>query len=147
VPPDFLEHVDHAAACGGLAAVGALERDRFPGDDRRRVAVELPVLVHEPGHRLRVRPDVGRGDVARRTENLLDLVHERACDRLDLSRPELAHVAVDTALGAAVGDADHGGLPGHEHRESPNLVEVDLGVEANAALVRAASTVVLNAEA
>ena len=70
------EHVDDAAAGRRLAPVGALERDRLAGHDRRRVAVQLAVLVHHPGHRLGVGADVRRGDVALRAEHLLDLVDE-----------------------------------------------------------------------
>ena len=135
------------AAGGRLPAVGPLERDRLAGDDRRRVAVQLAVLVHHPGHHLGVRVDVGRHDVALRAEHLLDLVHERARDRLELVRRELVGRAVDPALRAAERNADDRGLPRHQRRERAGLVEVDLGVVADAALVRPARAVVLDAEA
>src|SRR5207244_10760214 len=80
-------------------------------------------------------------------EDLLDLVHERARDRLALPRVELVTGAVDAALGTTVGDVDECRLPRHQHRERPRLVDVDLGVEAEAALVGAASAVVLHAVA
>ena len=60
---------------------------------------------------------------------------------------ELVGRAVDAALGAAEGDAGDGGLPGHQRGERADLVDVDLGVEADAALVRAAGAVVLDAVA
>ena len=138
------EHVDAAAAGGRLAAVGALERDRLAGADRRRVAVELSVLVHHPGHHLGVGVDVRRRDVAGRAEDLLDLVHERARDLLELGALELVGRAVDAALGAAEGDAGDRGLPGHQRGERADLVDVDLGVEADAALVGPAGAVVLD---
>src|SRR5207247_11450735 len=47
---------------------------------------------------------------------------------------------------AAVWDARDRRLTGHERRERADLVQVDLGVEANAALVRPARPVVLHAE-
>src|SRR3712207_7584235 len=50
------------------------------------------------------------------------------------------------ALGAAVGDLGDRGLPSHERRQRAHLVQVDLGVEADAALVRPASAVVLRSE-
>ena len=78
------EHVDAAAAGRGLAAKRALEGDGLAGDDRRRMAVELSVLVHHPGHHLGVRVDVGCGDVTGGAEDLLDLVHEGAGDLLEL---------------------------------------------------------------
>ena len=138
------EHV-HAAATGGrLAAVGALEGDRLAGADRRRVAVELAVLVHHPGHHLGVGVDVRGRDVAGRPEHLLHLVHERAGDLLELRPLELIRGAVDAALGAPEGDAGHGGLPGHQRGQRAHLVDVDLGVEADAALVGAPGAVVLD---
>ena len=86
----------------------------------------------------------GAGNVAGRAEDLLDLVHERPRDRLDLGALELVGGAVDAALGAAEGDAGHRGLPGHQRSEGAHLVDVDLGVEADAALVGAAGAVVLD---
>ena len=138
------EHVDAAAAGRRLATVGALERDRLAGADRRRVAVQLAVLVHHPGHHLGVGVDVRRRDVAGWAEDLLDLVHERAGDLLELGALELVGGAVDAALGAAERDAGDGGLPGHQRGEGADLVDVDLGMEADAALVGAAGAVVLD---
>ena len=139
------EHVDAAAAGRLLAAVGALERDRLAGADRRSVAVELAVLVHHPGHHLGVGVDVGGRDVARRAEDLLDLVHEGAGDR-SAARSDSSRSAgtVDPALGAAEGDVRDGRLPGHQRGEGADLIDVDLGVVADAALVGAACTVVLD---
>jgi hypothetical protein len=111
------------------------------------VAVQLPVLVHQPGHGLRVRPDVRGGDVAGWAEYLLDPVHERAGDLLQLGLREVPGGRVDASLGAAVWDPHDGRLPGHELGQRANLVEVDLGVVADAALVRTARAVVLHAVA
>ena len=138
------EHVDAAATGGRLAAVGALEGDRLAGADRRRVAVELAVLVHHPGHHLGVGVDVRGRDVAGWPEHLLDLVHERAGDLLELRALELIRGAVDAALGAAEGNAGDRGLPGHQRGQRAHLVDVDLGVEADAALVGAPGAVVLD---
>ena len=141
------EHVDAAPAGRRLAAVRALQRDRLAGDDRRRVAVELSVLVHHPGHHLGVGVHVRGGDVPRGAEDLLDLVHERARDLLHVGGVELVGGAVDAALGAAEGDAGDRGLPGHQRGERADLVDVHLRVEADAALVGAARAVVLDAVA
>ena len=70
---------------------------------------------------------------------------KRARDRLQLVRRELVAGAVDAALRAAVRDADDRGLPRHQHRQRAHLVQVDVGVVAQAALVRAAGAVVLHA--
>src|SRR5207237_8243373 len=68
--------VGEPAARRRLAAERPLERDRLTGDDRGGVAVALAVLVRHPGHRLRVRADVGGRDVPLWPEDLLALVHE-----------------------------------------------------------------------
>ncbi len=141
------EHVDAAAAGSCLAAEGSFEGEGLTGDDRRRVAVELAVLVHHPGHDLGVRVDVRGRDVAGGAEDLLDLVHEGAGDLLELCLGELGRVAIDAALGAAERDVRDGGLPGHERGEGADLVDVYLGVVADAALVGPASAVVLDAVA
>ena len=66
---------------------------------------------------------------------------------LQLVGLELVAGAVDAALRAAVGDVDDRRLPGHQHRQRAHLVEVDVGVVAQAALVGAAGAVVLHAVA
>ena len=43
----------------------------------------------------------------------------------------------NAALGSAERQADEGALPGHEHRQSRHLAEVDVGREADAAFGRA----------
>ena len=60
------------------------------------------------------------------------------------ARLELVGRAVDAALGAAERDAGDRGLPGHQRGERAHLVDVDLGVEADPALVGAAGAVVLD---
>ena len=139
------EHVDAAATRGSLAPVGALEGDWLAGADRRRVAVQLAVLVHHPGHHLGVGVDVRRRDVPGWPEHLLHLVHERASDLLELRALELIGGAVDTTLGAPEGNPGHRGLPGHQRSQRADLVDIDLGVEADAALVGAPGAVVLDA--
>ncbi|MFN8149639.1 MAG: hypothetical protein U0R24_00740 [Solirubrobacterales bacterium] len=111
------------------------------------MAVQLPVLVHHPRHHLGVGVDVGSGDVPRRAENLRDLVHEAARDPLQLSLVEVRRIDVHPALGPAVGDPGDRGLPGHHRGEGTHLVDVDLGVEADPALVRTTRAVVLDAVA
>ena len=60
---------------------------------------------------------------------------------------EFAGVDDHAALGAAVGDADDGALPGHPHGERLDLVEADVLVEAHATLAGAAGGAVLDAVA
>ena len=51
----------------------------------------------------------------------------------------------DGALGSAVWDADRRTLPGHQHGQRLDQVEIDVGVVADAALGRPAADVVLHA--
>src|SRR5262249_46368896 len=87
----------------------------------------------------------GRRNVARRPEHLLDLVHERARDPLELGLLELVGRTVHPALGAAERNARDGGLPRHQLSQRAHLVEVDLRAEPDRALVRPARAVVLHA--
>ena len=73
-------------------------------------------------------------------------MNERATSWTSLGL-ELARVDVHAALGAAVGDVHDRRLPGHQLGQRAHLVEVDLGVEADAALVGPARAVVLDAVA
>ena len=140
----MLVEIDEPAPGGRLATERALERDRLAGDARRCVAVELAVLVHHPGHRLGVGAHVGRRDVAVRPEQLLDLVDERAGDPLQFVRVADVGGAVHATLRAAEGDPGDGGLPGHQRGQRADLVEVDLRVEPDSALVGASRPVVLD---
>jgi hypothetical protein len=77
----------------------------------------------------------------------VDLVDERAGDLLDLVALELRAGRVDPALRAAERHAGDRGLPGHQGGEGADLVEIDIWVVADAALVGAAAAVVLDAVA
>jgi hypothetical protein len=72
---------------------------------------------------------------------------EAADDALHLADGVLAGIDLDAALAAAVGDADQRALHGHEEGEGLDVVEVDVVVEAEAALVGAEGVVVLDAVA
>lgn len=89
----------------------------------------LGVLVEDPGHHLRVRPDVGRRDVLPVADDVVDPVDEDARQLLELVLRELSGVDGDATLGAAEGHANDGRLPRHERRERRDLVGVHLGME------------------
>jgi hypothetical protein len=91
--------------------------------------VELPPLIHHPGHRLGVGVHVRRRDVARRAEHELGAIDEQPRDALALGHRQLPGGAVHAALCPPERDAGDGGLPGHELRERAHVVEVDVGVE------------------
>ena len=103
------------------------------------------VRVHEPGHDLRGRVDVRRGNVALGPDQDLDLSEEAPAQVLELTARQLLGIDDDAALAAAVGNADDCALPGHPHRECLDLVDAHVLVVADAALGWAAAQVVLDA--
>ena len=76
-----------------------------------------------------------------------ELGGEAARQPLELAQRQLARVAADAALRAAVGQAQERALPGHPHRERRALAERHLRVVADAALRRAEHGRVLDAVA
>ena len=135
----------HALARRLHPADGPAELHRLARDDRRRVAVEPPVLVHQPRHLGGTRAHVGRHDVAHRAEHLLQPVHHGPGGALELGRREAPGVEVEPALGAAEGQARQRRLPGHPGRERAHAVQVNRRVVAQAPLVGPAGAVVLHA--
>jgi hypothetical protein len=140
---------DRAAAPGRLGTpLGAPDRERLAGHDcRHRVAGVHRVGVHNPGHHAGVGVDVRRGDVALRADQDRDLAREAAGEVLELAEGEPLRVDGHAALRPAERQADHGALPGHPHRQRADVVQVDVGVVADAALGRPARDVVLDAVA
>jgi hypothetical protein len=139
---------EHAAAGGFLAAQAAAERDRLAGDDAGGGAAAVHREgVHHDRHRHRVGADVGRRDVLVRADDDADLGGVAARDALQLALADARRVDADAALGAAEGQADRGVLDRHPAGQRHHLVEGDVGVEAHAALARAARQVVLHAVA
>ena len=122
-----LDHHHDARAGRLVAEERAADRDRLAGDDLRHGVAHLHrVGVHHPGHRLLVRRHVGRGDVLLRADERRELGGEAARDRAASSRwRELARVAADAALRAAVRKPQQRALPGHPHRERGALAEAD----------------------
>ena len=78
-------------------------------------------------HDIDLRPDEGRNFLSEATGEALLFGHA-----------ELAWVTGNAALAAAVGEAHEGAFPVHPHREGGDFADVDLGVEAEAALDRSA---------
>ena len=114
---------------------------------QRGIAHGHGVGVHDPGHGLGVRVDVGGGDVAVGADDDRDLGGVAAGHALQLAAGHALGVAGHAALAPAVGDVDGRALPRHPGGQGLHLVERHLGVVADAALGRAARDVVLDAEA
>ena len=139
-----VEHLDAAPPGGLLAARRAAEGHRLAGDDGRRVALHPAVGVHHPGHGLGVGADVGGGDVPVGAEDVVDDADEAPGQALQLRRRQRRGVDLDAALGPAEREVDQGRLPRHQRRQRPDLVEVGVGVVADAALVGPPGAVVLH---
>ena len=91
---------------------------------------------------LRAGADVGRRNVDGRADQVEDLGDVAAGDALELTVGHLQRIARDAALGAAERDVDDGALPGHPGGQRLAVVEIDVGVVADAALAGAARVVV-----
>jgi hypothetical protein len=100
--------------------------------------------VHDPGHRLGVRPDVRGGDVRIDPDDPFELRREPPCDRLELVLAQGARIDRHPSLRAPERDIHQRALPGHPHRQRADIIDVRRGVIAEAALGRPASDVVLD---
>src|SRR2546421_2556574 len=144
-----LAHGVEAAARRRLASpLRAAQRDGLSRHDAEfGVAVNHRKCVHDPGHRLLVCVNVGRGDVAVGADDGRDLEGVAPRETFEFTLRHRLRVAHHAALAAAVRYADRRALPGHPRGERLHLVERDVGVEAYAALRGAARDVVLHAVA
>src|SRR5262245_7959021 len=102
-------------------------------------------FIHHPGHDLRSGVNVGRGDIAMHTEFSGGGTNPCPGKTLFLTFGEFLWIAGHTALAATERNVDDGALPCHPRRERANGVNCFFGMPANAALGRAAGSVVLNA--
>jgi hypothetical protein len=113
----------------------------------RAEAVVLGVLVHDPGHFLRARAHVGRGDVAVGPDDVVQFVDKLAGDPLEFAPAERERIDGDASFGAAVGQIDHGRFPGHQRCQRAHFVEIDLRMKPQPPLHRPPRIVVLHAVA
>lgn len=138
---------EEAAAGGGVPAERATQLERLAGDDAGLPAIELGVFIDDPAHDLGVGAHVGRGHIDVGADHVVDLFDKLASERLQFALGDGGGVDVDAAFGAAVGEIDDGGLPGHEGGEGVDFIGLDRGMVAEAALHGSAGVVVLDAEA
>ena len=111
-----------------------LTRDASQRVDVRRA--ELPVLVRHPGHLARAGPDVRGRHVPARTDiaAIGKLLREAPCDQLELFLRVVFGTDREPALGAAEGHVDERTLEGHQCRQRLDLLLLDEGRVADAAL-------------
>ena len=103
--------------------------------------------VRDPGHDLRIGVHVRRRNVLGRADDDGDFARVAAGHALDFAEAHARRVADDAALGPAIGQADHGALPRHQHRQRLDFIEGDARMVAHAALGGPALGVVLHAVA
>src|SRR5918994_1280388 len=88
--------------------------------------------------------DVGRRYVAVGAEQRADLVGVAPGHTLELAERQAAGVAAHATLGPAERELEEGGLEGHHRRQRLDLLDVEGGVEADAALAGATGRVVVD---
>ncbi len=135
------------AATGGLLAPQrSAQRHRLAGDHAGDRGADIGrVGIHHPRHHLGVGVDVGRGDVARGTDDDADLAGVAAGEPFQLLARQLLRIDTDAALGAAEGQVHRGILDGHPAGQRHHLFERDVGVVTQAALAGATRQAVLHA--
>ena len=130
--------LDAAAGRFGAARDAALGY-RLAGHAGNRVdvrGIELPVFVRHPGHLACAGSHVRRGHVAARADIAAvgELLGEAAGDSLELFRVVVSGADRQSALGAAERNVDERAFEGHQRRQRLDLLLVDMGRVANAAL-------------
>src|SRR5580704_298259 len=127
---------DHQATAGSFrAALRAAEFKRLAGDyGGSGLARVHGVSVHHPGHGLRVRANIGGGNIALGPKPFAELGGVAAGDALNLGLRELARVADYAALRATEGNIYDRAFPGHPGGEGSNFIEADVRGETDTAL-------------
>ena len=126
----------------------ATDGERFARHDTRGVVtVHHRDRVHDPAHDLGVGIDVGCGDVTVGPDHRSDGEGVAPRESLELAARESGRVHAHAALRATVRNVHDGALDRHVRRERGDLVGVDALVEPDAALARAARSVVLDSPA
>ena len=128
---------EHAAPGGLMPAARSAQVDRLAGNNGRgRVAHVHRVGVHDPGHGLLVGAEVGRGNVALRTEPFDQFGGIAPRDALQFAVREFGGIANHAALGAAERNIDHSAFPGHPAGQRAHFIERHVRSESNASLAR-----------
>ena len=135
-----------------LAAVRAAAGDRFTGDHAHHALLgdhtdRVHVRVERPGHGLRVRTHVGRGDVVIRADVRPERVEETPRNAAQLGTRHAVRVELDAAFAAAEGQIHQRALPGHHRTQCFEVIQRSVLVVTHPALVRAKDVRVLDAVA
>ena len=140
-------HEQTAACRCFVASKRPAEKQRFASYDAgRAAAVGHAVGVHDPRHGLRIRVDIGRGNVFIRSNDRRNFVCITAGEAFELVLGELVWIANNPPFRSTERKIDDGALPGHPGSQSFHLIKSDLRVIANAAFAGTSRAVVLHAE-
>src|SRR6185437_13583964 len=142
-----LQRGDHAAAAGGFGtSARAAEGERFAGDHGGFSAAHVHgIRIHEPRHDLLVGIDVGRRNVAVRSDEVDDFGGVAPGELFELGVGKDVRIDDDAPLTASERDVDDGALPRHPRSERAYFIERDVGRETNAPFSRTAHDRVLDA--
>src|SRR5260370_16725179 len=120
----FIAANHHAAPGGFFPSARSAEFDGLSGDDGGGGVTDVHrVRVHDPSHGLFVGADVGRWDVALRTQPIRQFRSIAASKPLELSSGHLPRIANHSALRAAKGNIYHCALPGHPSGHRAHFVD------------------------
>ena len=134
----FDDEIDESSTGRFGASQRSAEHDRLARDDfGNRVADLLAVGVHDPGHDLSVRAQVGSRNILVRPDHADDFHRVATGQPLDFRARELRGIDAHAPFGAAEGEVHQGALPGHPHRERRDFAQVDVLVIADPSLGRA----------
>ena len=147
--PGCLADTVHAAFGRRVTpARGATQRDGLAGDHTRHVvASDDAVLVHHPGHDLRISVHIRGRDISFRANVMSQCADVATAHTFELSLRHLFGVADHAAFSSAEGNVHHGRFPGHPGSQGTHGVNGLVGMEANATLRRSPGVVILYAEA
>src|SRR6266702_2645813 len=131
----FVAANHHAAPGGFFPAARAAEFNGLAGDDGGGGLTDVHrVRVHDPSHGLFVGADVGRWDVALRTQPIGQFRGVAASEPLEFSAGHLPRIADHPAFGSAKRNIYHRALPGHPGRKRADFIDGYVGSKTDSAL-------------
>src|SRR6185369_952718 len=97
-----------------VATLRAAERQRLTGNYAEfSVAVHHGNCVHDPGHGLRIRVNIGRRDVSIRPDDWSDLESIPAREPFEFSLRHALRITNYAALSSSIRNSHGGAFPGH----------------------------------
>ena len=122
-----------------------MQPHRLSRDHARRESRKLAVLVEDPRHLPSPRVHIRGRNVFVDAKDRLEGLDELPREALELPLAERPRVYRDAALCSSERDVHDGRLPRHQTGQAPHVVDIDLGMEAEAAFEGPAVVRVLHA--